>query len=163
MTLVPPLPEEGCAVPWSDGQAVRLFGDAKWAGYENWGENDLPKSRGEYRLALQMFYVACKKAELSQAGYAVLDAMTDTLLSSSATRNGADMPIENSGMKLGSLYELRVSSLPGWEILKSERNHTLWNPILNYAGDKLDFRTHDSRLVCYNSTKELVMDFLEKK
>lgn len=85
-----------------------------------------------------MVYTTCKKPDLKHVGYAVLHSMTYPLMSTSAIREAAHMPMEYTGMKVKNLYEFLISSFPGEEALKAEKNRTLRNPILSYVVNKLD-------------------------
>lgn len=65
--------------------------------------------------------MACKNAELKQAGYATLDVRTDPLLLSLAIREAADMRVEYPDMKVEKLYEFLLSEFPGEEGLKAKK------------------------------------------
>lgn len=62
--MLPLSKERRCVAPLSDGIAARLCDDVKWAGYENRGENDLPRSGGECAVELLMVYNDCKNVEV---------------------------------------------------------------------------------------------------
>lgn len=60
------------------------------------------------------------------------------------------------------MYKLLIFTIPGEEALEAERNDTLWDPILNYAVDVLEFSDHDG-VACYKYAKELIMGYQEKE
>lgn len=88
--------------------------------------------------------------------------MYDPLLSLLAMREAADMPMEYLGMNV-KLYKLLMSTFPLEEVLKAEKDRSLWHPIFNYNVDKLDHRDLDGGLGSNSSTNKLLFDYLEKE
>lgn len=125
-------------------------------------KNNYRKAEGEYGSALPMVYVACKKAEMNHAVHAILYGMDDPLLSSSAIPEAAGLRIDYACMKVEKMYKFVMSMFRGEETMKSEKIRMLWNPLFNYAVDKLDQRDHDSYLGRYSSTEELLMEYIER-
>lgn len=85
------------------------------------------------------------------------------LFSPSAAQKAADMPMIYLAMKQKKLYKFMMSMCLDGEALKSGKNSTLWNPIFNYAVNKLDRPDCDSGVSFCRSEKELLTKYLEKE
>lgn len=72
------------------------------------------------------------------------------------------MPKKYTSMKVEKRYKLFMSRFSGKETPKPEKNCTLWNSILIYTIDKLDFGENDSSVGRWNSTNEVLVDYFEK-
>lgn len=83
--------------------------------------------------------MGCKKTELKYTWYTILSGITDPVLSLSAMREAAGMPMKYPGLEVEKLYEFLLSPLPD-KAFKPEKSRTLWNPIFNYAVDRLNHR-----------------------
>lgn len=78
-----------------------------------------------------MVYVACHKADLNYARYAILDGIADLLRSTSDIWEAAGILIYYTGMKVKKLYKFAESSFLGEEPLNAWGIPTLWNPFFN--------------------------------
>lgn len=88
--------------------------------------------------------------------------MEDPLLLLSGRGEAAAVPMKYPVMKVKNLHESSMSTLFAQESLKAETICPVWSPIFRYTVDKLDCLDRDSDLSHYNSTKELLLDYLEK-
>lgn len=124
---------------------------------------DLARSQGEYGPALLLVHMAYKMAELHQSWYSILHAVADPFFLASGMKEAACTNIEYFAMIVKLGYVLLMPSFHGREVLKAKKNSRLWNPIFNYAGDKLEHRYCDIFIGCYSSMKELLMDNLRSE
>lgn len=124
------------------------------------GQNIWRKAHWEYGSALLMI---CMKSELEHTGFRILDGMADSLYSPPAMREVAETLMEYLDLKVEKLYEFVMSMFPGEEILKAENTHAPQKHIINYIFDEEYLRDLHNEVGRYNSTKELVTDYLEKE
>lgn len=66
-------------------------------------------------------------------------------------------------MKVEMLYKFVMSKFCGEEAVTAEKSRTLWSPFFKYVVHKADRRNPDDGVGRYNSTKECLMDYLERK
>lgn len=106
---------------WLPGCGEILYGFGMPAiGKEIWRE-----CAGEYRKALPMVYMTGKKAELKHTGYSIMIGTDYFVRSTSSMREPADLHTEYPSMKVGKLHESDISTFPGEEALKPEKNCVL--------------------------------------
>lgn len=106
-----------------------------------------------------MLYMPVVKAELSPAGYAIMDCMANHLCPISTLHRAADMPIKYTGMDNEKPYELPMSTVPREEALMAKKNHLIWTPNVTYTVNKLDRLDQDHHVLfhyhCQNSFLEM--------
>lgn len=73
------------------------------------------------------------------------------------------MLMEYSGILTGKPYKFLMSTFSGKEFLNVEKSCRDLNLIFSYCADELDRREHDGVLALYRSTKDLVIDYLDKE
>lgn len=85
-----------------------------------------------------MVYKACKKTELWDAGYAILDGLGDCLCSPSALRKEPDLVWEYPWYEVVEAVQIYDVYVSREQAFKAEKFCVLWDLIFNCALDKLD-------------------------
>lgn len=96
--------------------------------------------------------MASKKTDRTDAGHAISKGIADVLLPVSTTGEADAMLMGYNGTREGKLCEFVMSVFLGEESLKSEKDHTLWNPLYKLAVDNLDRPDRDGVIVCQSYT-----------
>lgn len=100
---------------------------------------------------------------MKHAGYTIMDRVADSPLPPLVLWEAAGMPRDYPGMKVEKWYEFHISTFPGKQFFKAEKNRMLWNSVSKYAVKKLDLCDSDGVVGRYSHTKELLNDSLEEE
>lgn len=96
-----------------------------------------------YDTAVLIVLLEHRHPEFCNAGFTVLHGLMDPLVASTGIQTGAGKPDDYLGIGYAALHSFVLSSFPGEEKLKDERNRKEWNPIFNHAVEVTHRRQRD--------------------
>ena len=107
-------------------------------------------------------YFARQGLLLQERGFCILEGFSDCSTIPHDVLEKLQPPSENDSTPVQVLFNHYLSTFPGEELCRDERNRNIWSPIVNLGEKGADKDMQDHGRARYSSTRRLLMEYTEE-